>query len=120
MPKTIIFAALVCLAVTPLQISAAKKSAYVSKQEQADQLYDQGKYNEAFSTCDMITTTRYELRECTGSRLGTRCEEVYAAQMPKFRGINPGNGSDNVGGSASRSGSRSSASIFRNSTSAAA
>jgi len=25
-----------------------------------------------------------ELRGCTGSRLGTRCEEVYAMQMPKF------------------------------------
>jgi TPR repeat protein len=25
-----------------------------------------------------------ELRQCTGSRLGTRCEEVYAMQMPKF------------------------------------
>jgi hypothetical protein len=25
-----------------------------------------------------------ELRQCTGSRLGTRCEEVYSMQMPKF------------------------------------
>jgi len=25
-----------------------------------------------------------EIRECTGSRLGTRCEEVYSMQMPTF------------------------------------
>jgi tetratricopeptide (TPR) repeat protein len=30
-----------------------------------------------------------QLRNCTGSRLGTRCEEVYAIQMPKFWTINP-------------------------------
>ncbi len=194
MPKTIIFLALVCLAVASLQASAAEKSSYVSKQEQADELYDQAKYNEAFNlylrlakqgdsfsqyrvsymylqgqgheedileafawsylaaqrredplidyrdtvarmvpkelqnkatrkldyymrkwgdrklASDMITTTKYELRECTGSRLGTRCEEVYAAQMPKFWDINPGGGGEveNVGGSASQSGSRSS------------
>lgn len=30
-----------------------------------------------------------QLRNCTGSRLGTRCEEVYAMQMPKFWSINP-------------------------------
>ncbi len=59
---------------------------------------------------DMITQTKRELNECTGSRLGTRCEEVYAAQMPKFWGMNPGNGNEmeSVGGSASASGSHSS------------
>lgn len=59
---------------------------------------------------DMITTTKRELQQCTGSRLGTRCEEVYAAQMPRFWGINPGNGreAESVGGSDTASGSRSS------------
>jgi len=59
---------------------------------------------------DMITTTKRELQQCTGSRLGTRCEEVYAAQMPKFWGINPGSGreAESVGGSNTASGSRSS------------
>ncbi len=55
--------------------------------------------------------TRQELRNCTGSRLGTRCEEVYAMEMPKFWGINPGNGggSGGDGGSAAPSGSVASA-----------
>jgi hypothetical protein len=59
---------------------------------------------------DMITSTKRELQQCTGSRLGTRCEEVYAAQMPKFWGVNPGSGreAESVGGSNTASGSRSS------------
>jgi len=58
---------------------------------------------------DMITQTKRELNECTGSRLGTRCEEVYAAQMPKFWGINPGNAGDAaLGASSNQSGTRSS------------
>jgi hypothetical protein len=59
---------------------------------------------------DMITQTKRELNDCTGSRLGTRCEEVYAAQMPKFWGINPGNGSEaeSVGGGSAKSGTVSS------------
>lgn len=194
MPKTISFVILLFLLGAPLHSIAAQKSAYVSKQEQADRLYDQGKYNEALNlylrlakqgdafsqyrvsymyllgqgheediveafawsylaaqrredplidyrdtvarlvpselqkkamrrldyymrkwgdrqlASDMITTTKHELRECTGSRLGTRCEEVYTAQMPRFWGINPGSGSEveNVGGSASGSGTHSS------------
>lgn len=50
-----------------------------------------------------------QLRGCTGSRLGTRCEEVYAVQMPKFWSINPGDGSGADGGSAAPSGSVSGA-----------
>jgi len=46
-----------------------------------------------------------ELRGCTGSRLGTRCDEVFAVQMPKFWGINPGDGTGADGGSAAPSGS---------------
>jgi len=176
MSRTILFVVLMYCLVVPLQLSASQKSAYVSKQEQADRLYDQSKYNDAFTLYlrlakqgdsfsqyrvsymyllgqgheedileafawsylaaqrredplidyrdtvarmvpkelqpkamrkldyymrkwgdrklanDMITTTKRELRECTGSRLGTRCEEVYAAQMPKFWGTNPTNG----------------------------
>ena len=57
-----------------------------------------------------------ELRTCTGSRLGTRCEDVYAQQMPNAWGINPGPGTGgsaaprdaDAGGSASGSGSLSS------------
>jgi hypothetical protein len=48
---------------------------------------------------------RKQLRECTGSRLGTRCEEVYAMEMPNFWGVNPGDGTGEVGGSAAPSGS---------------
>ncbi len=57
---------------------------------------------------EAIRDTKRELHECTGSRLGTRCEDVYAAQMPKFWGINPGNGSEleSVGGSNTVSGSQ--------------
>lgn len=194
MPKTIIFVVLICLAVAPITANSAKKSSYVSKQEQADQLYDKGNYSSALNSylalakkgdsfsqyrvsymylegqghepdvveawawaalaaqnkadplvdyrdtvsrlvpqdqqkkalrkldyymrkwgnrqlaSDMITKTQRELQDCTGSRLGTRCEEVYSAQMPKFWGINPGSGSEmeSVGGSSSQSGSRSS------------
>jgi len=193
-PKTIIFVALLCLAVSTAEANSTKKSAYVSKQEQADQLYARESYPEALRNylilakkgdsfsqyrvsymylegqgqqadiveafawatlaaqnhqdplidyrdtvarlvpsdqrnkamrkldyymrkwgnrqlaSDMITQTKRELKDCTGSRLGTRCEEVYAAQMPKFWGINPGSGSEteNVGGSNTQSGSRSS------------
>ncbi|MDZ4730198.1 MAG: SEL1-like repeat protein [Xanthomonadales bacterium] len=198
MRKIILVTALVCMAFTApsaLQASTPRKSVYVSKQEQADQLYAGGKYTEAFRNylplakqgdsfsqyrvsymylegqghesdiveafawsylaaqnksdplidyrdtvsamvpkdqqnkalrkidyymrkwgnrqlaSDMITQTKRELNDCTGSRLGTRCEEVYAAQMPRFWGINPGNGSEaeSVGGSNTQSGSRSSA-----------
>ncbi len=193
MPKTIIFVAILCLAVAPLQ-SIANQSGYVSKQEQADRLYAKGNFSDAHRSylalakkgdsfsqyrgsymylegqghepdiveawawaslaaqnkadplidyrdtvsrlvppdqqkkalrkleyymrkwgnrqlaSDMITKTKRELQDCTGSRLGTRCEEVYAAQMPKFWGINPGSGSEveNIGGGAARSGTRSS------------
>lgn len=30
-----------------------------------------------------------ELRSCTGSRLGKRCEEVYAMRMPRFWNVTP-------------------------------
>ncbi len=46
-----------------------------------------------------------QLRNCTGSRLGTRCEEVYARQMPKFWKISPGAGDGTDGGGAAPSGS---------------
>lgn len=60
---------------------------------------------------DATRGARHELRSCTGSRLGTRCEEVYAMEMPKFWNINPGRGggSGGDGGSAAPSGSVSSA-----------
>lgn len=44
-----------------------------------------------------------QLQECTGSRIGTRCDEVYAMQMPKGWSITPGGGND--GGSDAPSGS---------------
>ena len=44
-----------------------------------------------------------QLQECTGSRIGTRCDEVYAMQMPKGWSITPGDG--NAGGSDAPSGS---------------
>ena len=50
-----------------------------------------------------------KMRGCTGSRLGTRCDEVYAVQMPKFWAISPGVGDGTDGGSASPSGSVSAA-----------
>ena len=50
-----------------------------------------------------------EMRKCTGSRTGARCEDVESADMPSFWGINPGDGSNagagGDGGSASPSGS---------------
>ena len=46
-----------------------------------------------------------QLRNCTGSRLGTRCDEVYALEMPKFWKISPGDGSGADGGGAAPSGS---------------
>jgi hypothetical protein len=60
---------------------------------------------------DAIQGARYELRECTGSRLGQRCEEVYSMRMPKFWGINPEDvsGSGEIGGGAAPSGSVASA-----------
>lgn len=48
-----------------------------------------------------------QLRICTGSRLGTRCDEVYAMQMPRFWKISPGAGDGTDGGSAAPSGSAS-------------
>ncbi|MEJ8568001.1 hypothetical protein [Elongatibacter sediminis] len=50
-----------------------------------------------------------QMRSCTGSRLGTRCDEVYAVQMPKFWSTNPGTGNGADGGSAAPSGSVSGA-----------
>jgi hypothetical protein len=60
---------------------------------------------------DAIKGARTELRNCTGSRVGSRCNEVYAAEMPNFWGIDPGagGGSGGDGGSAAASGSVSSA-----------
>jgi hypothetical protein len=46
-----------------------------------------------------------ELRQCTGSRLGTRCEEVYSMRMPKFWDIGQVTSSPDGGGAGS--GSRS-------------
>ena len=43
---------------------------------------------------EAVDGARRELRDCTGSRLGTRCDEVYAAQMPTFWGVTPGDGSN--------------------------
>lgn len=54
---------------------------------------------------DAIIGAREQTRDCTGSRLGTRCDEVYAAQMPNFWGIAPGRGDGVDGGSAAPSGS---------------
>jgi len=60
---------------------------------------------------DASKGARREIRNCTGSRVGTRCEDVYAMQMPKFWGISPGHGGGAAGdgGSAAPSGSVSSA-----------
>jgi hypothetical protein len=195
MHKIIVLMLLASLAPSPAEARTAQKSSWVSKQEQADALYEKASYSDAFRSylalakkgdsfsqyrvsymylegqgqetdiveafawaylaaqnnqdplvdyrdtvsqlvppedqkramrkldyymrkwgdrklaSDMITTTKRELNECTGSRLGTRCEEVYAAKMPKFWGINPGNGSEveSVGGSSAASGSTSGA-----------
>lgn len=59
---------------------------------------------------DAVKGARSELRNCTGSRVGSRCNEVYAAEMPSFWGINPGQGGGSAGdgGSASASGAVSS------------
>ena len=58
---------------------------------------------------DAIKGAREQTRDCTGSRLGGRCDEVYAAQMPNFWGITPGEGGGTFadGGAAQPSGSRS-------------
>lgn len=48
-------------------------------------------------------TAKRELRSCTGSRLGKRCEEVYAMRMPRFWDIgfshSPFHGDQSVKGS---------------------
>ena len=38
---------------------------------------------------DALRKAERELRSCTGSRLGTRCEEVYSMRMPKFWNVQP-------------------------------
>jgi hypothetical protein len=58
---------------------------------------------------DAIVGARKQTRDCTGSRLGMRCDEVYAAQMPTFWSTNPGLGDGSDGGSAAPSGSVSAA-----------
>lgn len=58
---------------------------------------------------DAIVGARKQTRDCTGSRLGMRCDEVYAAQMPSFWSTNPGAGDGSDGGSAAPSGSVSAA-----------
>ena len=58
---------------------------------------------------DAIVGACKQTRDCTGSRLGQRCDEVYAAQMPKFWSTNPGVGDGSDGGSAAPSGSVSAA-----------
>jgi len=47
---------------------------------------------------DASRGTTKQLRACTGSRLGARCEDVQSAEMPTVWGINPGNGSNPGGG----------------------
>lgn len=49
------------------------------------------------------------MRDCTGSRLGARCDEVYAAEMPSFWNVRPGAGNGADGGGAAPGGSVSSA-----------
>ena len=46
------------------------------------------------------------LRSCTGSRLGSSCEQVYVASMPNYIGIAPGgaNGGEPSGGAADSAG----------------
>ena len=56
---------------------------------------------------EAVDGARRELRDCTGSRLGTRCDEVYAAQMPTFWGVTPGNGANPGGGEGGDGGSAS-------------
>ena len=72
-------------------------------------------YTEQWGTIALAVEARREadrkLRECTGSRLGTRCDEVYAMQMPKFWSIAPGAGDGTDGGSGAPSGSSSSSSF---------
>lgn len=89
-------------------------SALVPKDQQPKAMrkvdYYMRKWGNRKLASDMITQTKRELNDCTGSRLGTRCEEVYAAQMPKFWGVNPGNGqeAESPGGNNAPSGSRTS------------
>lgn len=47
---------------------------------------------------DAYRGTTKQLRSCTGSRLGARCEDIESAEMPTVWGINPGNGSSAGGG----------------------
>ncbi|MEJ8567299.1 hypothetical protein [Elongatibacter sediminis] len=73
--------------------------------------YYMRKWGNTSLAADASRGARHELRSCTGSRLGTRCEEVYAMQMPKFWATTPGHGggSRGDGGSAAPSGSVASA-----------
>ena len=64
---------------------------------------------------DAAKGARNQLRNCTGSRVGTRCEDVEAVQMPTFWAVTPGAGTYSVndgvtgdGGGAAPSGSVSS------------
>lgn len=81
--------------------------------------YYMRKWGNAAIADDVVRGARHELRTCTGSRVGTRCEDVYAMQMPKFWGVTPGQGGgsrgmltapvESDGGGAAPSGSVSSA-----------
>ena len=94
-PDLVKYQAEVAAAVPSDQLAAAHETALAYSREC-------GKVALAIAATDKAKRT---LRDCTGSRIGTRCEEVYAVQMPKFWSISPGAGDGSDGGSAAPSGS---------------
>ena len=83
-----------------------KSEQAVAQEEAAEYMQEWGKLALAREAHKKAKRIR---KDCTGSRVGTRCDEVYAMQMPKFWSISPGVGGGADGGSGAPSGSVSSA-----------
>jgi hypothetical protein len=65
------------------QRKAVRRAEFYLRKWGSDEIADE--YREA---------ARKELRKCTGSRVGSRCEDVESADMPTFWAITPGDGSN--------------------------
>ncbi len=63
------------------------------------------------SDYDYERSVRNEMRKCTGSRIGSRCEDVESMDMPQFWAIQQAGGSEGGGGTAKASGSTSTSTV---------
>jgi hypothetical protein len=65
------------------------------------------KWGKDASDYEYDRSVRNEMRRCTGSRIGARCEDVESMDMPQFWAIQQAGGSEGGGGTAKASGSTS-------------